>query len=231
MKAKKILLSTTLVTASLFFLAQPASAATSQSSILKQVVSYTNAKSSGLTHNYYWKNGAASLSGYNVATGKTSFTHDSRGRSGVDRATLTYAEYKASQDSRQGEPLQPPFWQKNPKVAITFSLTKKTYHGYLYNRSHSIADSLLGKLSYTSKYNFTTGTRSQNVGANENGGMRAAEELAENYWKAHPNTKATIKYQTTPLYQGAEKIPRGSVVDEKSSDGKLNSEVVVLNGC
>ncbi|MDN4853766.1 hypothetical protein [Pediococcus pentosaceus] len=38
-----------------------------------------------------------------------------------------------------------------------------------------------------------------------------------------------ISYETTPLYKGNEKIPRGSVVDIKSSDGSLNKEIVVIN--
>ncbi len=100
--------------------------------------------------------------------GDYKFEADDKGRSSTARAILTYSQYESSKGSRQGQPLEPPFWPKNnPKTAITFSLTGKTYHGYQFNRSHSIADSLLGKDSYTSNFNFTTGTRSQNVGANK----------------------------------------------------------------
>ena len=165
-----------------------------------------------------------------MKAGEYSFNADDKGRSGVARAILTYSQFEASKGSRQGQPLDPPAWpSSNPKIAITFSLTGRTYHGYLYNRSHSIADSLLGEGSYTSQYNFTTGTRSQNVGANQNGGMRYAEELAEDFWKANPNTSATINYQTTPVYNANETIPRGSIVDIKSSDNTLNTEVVIIN--
>ncbi len=199
--------------------------------ILAKLINYTNEKSAGPTKNYYWDNGTANLSGFEtMKAGDYHFSADNQGRSGVARAILTYSEFEASKGARQGSPLDPPAWPvSNPKIAITFSLTGKTYHGYLYNRSHSIADSLLGSSSYTSKYNFTTGTRSQNVGADQNGGMRTAEELAENYWKNHSGTNNTIQYQTTPLYNGNETVPRGSIVDEKSSDGLLNVEIVVIN--
>ena len=59
--------------------------------------------------------------------------------------------------------------------------------------------------------------------------MRYAEELAEDFWKANPNTSATISYQTTPVYNANETIPRGSIVDIKSSDNTLNTEVVIIN--
>ena len=205
--------------------------AASTTDILNKLSEYTNAKSAGPTGNYYWENGSARLSGFDaMKAGEYSFNADDKGRSGVARAILTYSQFEASKGSRQGQPLDPPAWpSSNPKIAITFSLTGRTYHGYLYNRSHSIADSLLGEGSYTSQYNFTTGTRSQNVGANQNGGMRYAEELAEDFWKANPNTSATINYQTTPVYNANETIPRGSIVDIKSSDNTLNIEVIVIN--
>lgn len=142
---------------------------------------------------------------------------------------LTYSEYRLSKGSRQGDPLEPPAWPENKLVAINFGLTGRTYHGYLYNRSHSIGDSLLGAKSHTSTNNFTTGTRPQNVGADQNGGMRAAEEAAESYWKDNPNTRHVIYYQTTPLYQKSETMPRGSVVDVRSSDKVLNTQIVVIN--
>lgn len=203
----------------------------STNDILEKLNEYTNAKSAGPTKNYYWENGTARLSGFEaIKAGEYNFGADDKGRSGVARAVLTYSQYEASKGSRQGQPLDPPAWpSSNPKIGITFSLTERTYHGYLYNRSHSIADSLLGEGSYTSQYNFTTGTRSQNVGANQNGGMRYAEELAENFWKANPNTSSTIDYQTTPVYNATETMPRGSIVDIKSSDNTLNIEVVVIN--
>lgn len=199
--------------------------------VLTKLVSYTDKESAGPTQNYYWDNGKAKLTNFDsMKAGKYAFSADNQGRSSVAKAMLTYAEYQASKGSRQGTPLDPPSWPStNPKVAIHYGLTDRVYHGFLYNRSHSIADSLLGSGSYTSEYNFTTGTRPQNVGANQEGGMRYAEELVENYWNTHSNSKNTVSYETTPLYKGNERIPRGSLVDIKSSDNQLNKEVVVIN--
>ncbi|WP_304057020.1 DNA/RNA non-specific endonuclease [Levilactobacillus namurensis] len=201
------------------------------SQVLKKLVSYTNQESAGPTQNYYWKLGKAHTTGFkNLKAGNYHFASDSQGRAGTARAVLTYGEYANSRGSRQGSPLEPSGWPtENPKVAISYVFTGRTYHGYLYNRSHSIGDSLLGAKSYTSANNFTTGTRPQNVGADQDGGMRYAEETAEDYWKANPNTSDTIKYQTTPLYYRSETIPRGSIVDIKSSDGQLNTAVAVIN--
>ena len=206
-------------------------AANNSAQVLTKLVSYTDKESAGPTQNYYWNNGKSKLTNFNsMKAGKYTFSDDNQGRSSVAKAMLTYSEYQASKGSRQGTPLDPPAWpSNNPKVAIHYGLTDRIYHGFLYNRSHSIADSLLGSGSYTSEYNFTTGTWPQNVGANQEGGMRYAEELVENYWKTHTNSKNTVSYETTPLYKGNERIPRGSVVDIKSSDNQLNKEVVVIN--
>lgn len=208
-----------------------ANPAAQQSAILAKLLSYTNSESAGLTGDYYYTNGAAKLTGFEGMTaGSYHFAADSQGRPTTARAVLTYSEYAASRGSRQGDPLEPVGWPaQNPIVAINYKMTGRTYHGYLYNRSHSIGDSLLGAKSYTSSDNFTTGTRPQNVGADQDGGMRAAEETVEDYWESHAGTSVTVDYETTPVYNGSEEIPRGSIVDIKSSDGDLNTEIVVLN--
>lgn len=207
-----------------------ASASQQHQAILNKLVSYTNKESAGPTGDYYWTTGKAHFSHFaGLAAGDYHFSADAQGRSATARAVLTYSEYHLSQGGRQGDPLEPPAWPENKMVSITYGLTGRTYHGYLYNRSHSIGDSLLGAKSYTSNYNFTTGTRPQNMGADQNGGMRAAEEAAENYWEDNPNTHHVIYYQTTPLYKGSETMPRGSIVDVRSSDKSLNTEVVVIN--
>ncbi|WP_246224867.1 DNA/RNA non-specific endonuclease [Lentilactobacillus kribbianus] len=199
--------------------------------VLAKLIKYTDSQSAGPTKNYYWVNGKSKLTGFkNLKAGDYHFASDSQGRAATAKAVLTYSEYQASKGSRQGAPLDPPAWPSaNPKVAISYILTGRTYHGYLYNRSHSIGDSLLGEKSYTSENNFTTGTRPQNVGADQNGGMRYAEETAENYWDTHTNTSNTINYETTPVYKDDETIPRGSIINLKSSDGSLNTEIVVIN--
>lgn len=202
-----------------------------QKGVLAKLTYYTDKESAGPNGDYYFKNGKANVSGFSgMSAGDYHFASDNQGRAGVAKARLTYAEFNASRGSRQGDPLEPSGWPaENPIVAINFSLTGRTYHGYLYNRSHSIGDSLLGAKSYTSANNFTTGTRPQNVGADQDGGMRAAEETVENYWNSHPGTRQTVDYKTTPVYKGDEDIPRGSIVDIKSSDGEIDTEIVVIN--
>ncbi len=200
-------------------------------SVLNKLVSYTSNQSAGPTGNYYWHVGKAHLTGFgSLANGQARFTADSQQRPATARAKLTYQEYASSKGGRQGDPLEPYAWpSQNPIVAISYAATGRTYHGYLWNRSHSIGDSLLGAKSYTSVNNFTTGTRPQNVGADQDGGMRYGEETVENYWSSHPSTHQIVEYQTTPIYQGNESLPRGSLVDIKSSDGTINTEIAVIN--
>ncbi|MFC6254561.1 DNA/RNA non-specific endonuclease [Secundilactobacillus hailunensis] len=200
-------------------------------SVLNKLVSYTDKESAGPTGNYYWHVGKAHLTGFkSLGTSSPRFTADAEQRPAAARAKLTYQEYASSRGGRQGDPLEPYAWpSNNPIVAISYAATGRTYHGYLWNRSHSIGDSLLGAKSYTSVNNFTTGTRPQNVGADQDGGMRYGEETVENYWSDHPDTHQTVDYQTTPIYKGNESIPRGSLVDIKSSDGTINTEIAVIN--
>lgn len=198
--------------------------------IAKQLMNYTSQQSAGPTNNYYWDAGPAVIRPTKLSPGDVQYSKDNNGRSSLAMGRLTYKMWKDSAGSRQGEPLNPPQgWPRNPKVAITYSLTNKTYHGYMYNRSHSIADSLAGEQSYTANTNFTTGTRPQNVGANQKGGMRIAEIIVENYWKANPNSPQYVDYQVLPIYNNDETLPRGTIIDIKSSDNQLNKRIVVIN--
>lgn len=201
-----------------------------ENKIKQQLLEYTNSQSSGPTKNYYWDAGQAVIKSSNVNVGDVHYSVDSQGRSSLAIGKLTYQMWKDSANSRQGTPLNPPQgWPYNPKVAITYELTNRTYNGYMYNRSHSIADSLAGEKTYTDASNFTTGTRPQNVGANQKGGMRAAEIMVENYWKSNPNSTQYVDYQVLPIYNENETLPRGTIVDIKSSDGTLDKRLVIIN--
>lgn len=182
-------------------------ATTQDDATVQQLMKYTNASSAGPNRNYYWKNGNAQLANdSDVNVGQLKFSEDSAGRAGIARGKLTYRMFADSKGRRQGTPLDPPNggWPSyNPKVALSFGLTSRIYHGYMYNRSHSIADSLGGTASYASADNFTAGTRSQNVGADQHGGMRAAEEIAENYWRSHPNSSGGCDLHTQIANYGA----------------------------
>lgn len=201
-----------------------------ENKIKQQLLEITNSQSSGPTKNYYWDAGQAVIKSSNINVGDVSYSVDPQGRSSLAIGKLTYKMWKDSAHSRQGTPLNPPQgWPYNPKVAIKYELTNRTYHGNMYNRSHSIADSLAGEKTYTDASNFTTGTRPQNVGANQKGGMRAAEIMVEDYWKSNPNSTEYVDYQVLPIYNKNETIPRGTIVDIKSSDGILNKRLVIIN--
>lgn len=199
-------------------------------SVMAILINLTDNANAGENRNYYFEAGKARLQDDNdLQNGQLDFKLDSYGRSSTARGKLTYQMFEKSKGKRQGEPLDPPYWPKNFKTEIHYSLTNRTYHGYMYNRSHSIADSLGGEATYMSEANFTTGTRPQNVGVNQKGGMRYAEEMVENYWKEHAGTNEIVHYQVEPMYKNNEVIPRGSIIDVKSSDNILNKRIVVIN--
>ena len=86
-------------------------------------------------------------------------------------------------------------YTKNKEVLIE-NPKYEPYHGWFWNRSHLIADSLGGP---SEPYNAITGTRPQNVGARDNqGGMRLPESRAYDYIYANP--KKTLLYDVVPLY-------------------------------
>ena len=199
-------------------------------SVMAILINLTDNANAGENRNYYFEVGEARIQDdSDLQNGQLDFKLDSYGRSSTARGKLTYQMFEKSKGKRQGQPLDPPHWPQNFKTEIHYSLTDRTYHGYMYNRSHSIADSLGGEATYTSEANFTTGTRPQNVGANQKGGMRFAEEMVENYWKEHIGTNEIVHYQVLPMYKNNEVIPRGSIIDIKSSDNILNKRVVVIN--
>lgn len=104
------------------------------------------------------------------------------------------------------------------------------YHGWLYNKSHSLAWSLGGDME---THNLTLGTRAQNIGTNkakEGGGMGYPETQIRNAMQSKPNTK--VYYDVKPVYNGKELLPRGSHVRAYSvnDDGKtVNLNVWIFN--
>lgn len=104
------------------------------------------------------------------------------------------------------------------------------YHGWLYNKSHSLAWSLGGDME---THNLTLGTRAQNVGTNkakEGGGMGYPETQIRNAMQSKPDTK--VYYDVKPVYNGDELVPRGSHVRAYSvnDDGKtINLNVWIFN--
>ena len=116
-------------------------------------------------------------------------------------------------------------WGYNDKVVIPSTNGGKDYRGYMFNRSHLVADSLGGD---PLRENLITGTRCQNVGNNDNsGGMAYTEEMAREYLDSNPN--GSIYYAATPVYDGDEMVPRSVYVDIKSDDGSIDEHVEVYN--
>ena len=99
------------------------------------------------------------------------------------------------------------------------------FRSYFWNRSHLIAKSLGGD---DIAENLVTGTRTQNVGANDGqGGMGYAEGIARRFLES--NQGATLYYSATPVYEGSELVCRSVIVDMRASDGSLDMQVEVYN--
>lgn len=73
-----------------------------------------------------------------------------------------------------------------------------------------------------------TGTRFQNVGEDNQGGMAYAETIARDWLESAP-AGSYIYYAATPVYVGDELVPRSVYVDMLSSDGTVNEHVEVFN--
>lgn len=144
-------------------------------------------------------------------------THEIRaGERGADREDIT-------QD--------PAGWGHNEKVEITSEDGSLTYRGYMFNRSHLVADSLGG---HPEMDNMVTGTRTQNVGFNNDGGsgyggMAYTEEIARDYLDSEDSIGCPLYYGVTPNYTGDELLPRTVTVDIQSCDQKIDERVVVSN--
>lgn len=126
--------------------------------------------------------------------------------------------------------IKPSGWpMHNPEVTVT-DQDGASYHGYFWNRSHLLADSLGGRISAD---NIITGTRMQNVGMNNNAqpeGMAYTETLARDYLDNPDNAYCDLYYAVTPNYQNdAELIPRTVTVDIQSCDKKIDQSVLIHN--
>lgn len=152
---------------------------------------------------------------------------DSLGRTQAVVGTITYQMVEKSRGWRQefaSDTDDISGWGHNARVSIDLG-GGESYHGYLYNRSHLIADSLGGDAS---RHNLVCGTRTQNVGKNNgHGGMAYTETLARDWLNAHHD--GTVYYRATPVYVGDELVPRSVYVDIKTSDGTIDQHVEVFN--
>lgn len=144
----------------------------------------------------------------------------------------TESRLQAKERGRQDINVNPTGWpKKNRKVTIysaTYGRDDKPYYGWFWNRSHMIADSLGGD---PVKENLVTGTRTQNVGIDNNhtGGMAYAETKARDYLDNPANAHCPLYYAVTPNYQDSELIPRTVTIDMESCDQSLSEHITVFN--
>lgn len=182
------------------------------------------------TDNYYTTNGPAT--DFDASCPETGFSYqgitDDKGRIGtacgvIDGSVIHQAKERGRQSFAPGS--DPAGWGHNDRADIDMN-HGKTYHGYFYNRSHLIADSLGGDPVYD---NLITGTRTQNVGTDSKGGMAHSETLVRDYYKDPGHADCSTTYQVTPNYTGNEIIPRTNTVNVKSCDGSIDENITVYN--
>lgn len=141
------------------------------------------------------------------------------GRDGAEREDITF---------------DPPGWENNTEVdipALDDVEGSKDYHGWFYNRSHMLADSLGGNAV---PENMVTGTRTQNVGSTQvegqsAGGMAHTELIARDYIDSGKAADCPLYYAAEPDYTGNELVPRTVTVDIRSCDGAIDERVEVAN--
>lgn len=118
----------------------------------------------------------------------------------------------------------PSGWGTNAQVDIRLP-TGEWYRGYFWNRSHLLAKSLGGD---DEVHNLVTGTRTQNVGANNGcGGMAYCEKTCRDWLGSNPD--GHVCYHASAAYIDNELVPRSVFVDMRSSDGEIDQQVEVFN--
>lgn len=166
---------------------------------------------------------------YNVSPGEFHYNGlDSLGRTTYAVASITKSVY----DKELGEGREKfgsdadkiSGWGHNSKAEIVWS-NNQVYKDYGFNRSHLIADSLGGE---GKRENLVTGSRFQNVGCDNNGGMAYSENEARK-WLSNAGNSDYLYYCATPVYVGDELVPRSVYVDIASSDGTIDQHIEVFN--
>lgn len=177
----------------------------------------------------YWRQVGPAVVEHDAQTVGTSHgALDPLGRATWSCVVMDEAWYEREEaEGRESAQLPDPSgWGSNSEVEIV-TPSGKAYHGYFWNRSHLVGDALGGE---PIAENLVTGTRMQNVGANDGkGGMLYLENMARDWCSGHAASGATLYYCATPVYVGGELIPRSVVVDIKASDGSLDGRYVVYN--
>lgn len=115
----------------------------------------------------------------------------------------------------------------NKRATIDYADGSDSYNGWFYNRSHMISASLGGS---PTNENLVTGTRMQNVGESNQGGMRYTETIAEDYVKSGQATTCPLTYSVTPHYTtSADIVPQWVEVNMANCDKSIDTRVAVFN--
>lgn len=175
--------------------------------------------------NYYEVMGKATFDKYcNIPAGGYNYRGVINGAGQVGPACA-----KATEKHKRVDPVDDPAGFKyNGKATIAY-LTEpgKSYSGYFYNRSHMVSASLGGS---PKAENLVTGTRMQNVGEANKGGMRYTEIQAEKYVSSPQAKSCPLTYEVTPHYRnGTDAVPTWVEVDMQSCDKKIDEKVAVFN--
>lgn len=201
-------------------------------SLTEQAESTKEAPAVAQDEDYFTVAGKAKLE-YDAAVGEVDYCPvDELERPVCSYGLLTYdVRADAKERGRQDIATDPVGWpDSNPKVSIP-SLDgvegSKDYNGYMWNRSHLLADSLGGSVE---AHNLVPGTRTQNVGSVKNsGGMAYTETIARDYLDEKSSNECPLYYAATPNYEGDELIPRTVTVDIQSCNNSIDERVVVYN--
>lgn len=195
-----------------------------------------SAEATAMDKDYYTVLGKAQKL-YNVSdTGMVSYCDLDE----LDRAVCAYGELtstlrKESQArGREDITVNPTGWTDNAEVRIPALVSvpgSNDYKGWMFNRSHLVADSLGGAALHE---NLVTGTRTQNVGSTQpagqySGGMAYTELIARDYLDAQGSDTCPLYYAATPNYSGNELVPRSVDVDIQACDKSIDQHVVVYN--
>lgn len=182
-----------------------------------------------LAPNYVYVSGIATISHPEVQAGDgiQYGNLDELGRATGAWGRITHDDYAvAKARGRQDMPdIDLTGWTDNKETTVEL-YDGSSYHGWFWNRSHLVADSLGGD---PIAENLVTGTRMQNVGDNSGDGGMAYCETRAREWLDTASDDQSLYYCATPYYQGNELVCRSVVVDMWSSDGTIDQRVIVYN--
>ena len=222
----------TLIAASMVTLA---TAVTSCADLLDGDYLATDTKTTIDVNNDYYRVTGSAQRDYTPMYGHVDYCEpDELGRARCAVGELTaQTRQKAQARGRQNITGDPVGWNGNAEVhipALPQVPGSTDYNGWMFNRSHLLADSLGGDPTMN---NMVTGTRTQNVGSvNNSGGMAYTEAIARDYLDGVQGQDANacpLYYAATPNYSGDELLPRTVTIDIQSCDKDIDQRVIVDN--